>query len=288
MVNGLFLSALWMSYTLFITSPIYAVMGRFFVLCIYLPIIGVVFYKKPHEKATPMFLFLEAVFWDFPLICWMKLISYMGGRALKPFYSTITPHVAMGSMPLAIDAKYLKEVKNIGLVVNMCKEYAGPVEEYTKHNIVQIRLPTPDVCEPSYSDILRGVYEIIEFLRKSSEKNTADIVSTSTDEQSSPDDPVNGGGSSGQANEVTVNTQKVFIHCKAGRGRAATLTLCYILATTDLPLNEAMKNILEERSVVEPSVKNFKVVRKFLDRLEYYEGDFQALYVADYLLQGAD
>lgn len=293
-VNGLFLSSFWMSYTLFITSPLYPVLGRFFVLLIYLPIIGVVFYKQPHEKATPLFLFLGAVFWDFPLICWMKMISFMGGRALKPFYSSITSDVAMGSMPLATDAKYLKEVKNIGFVVNMCREYDGPVEEYAKLNILQLRLPTPDVCEPNYTDILRGVHEILNFLRENS--NQPDAASTSNDgdqpsKESSLISASEGSDCNSPANQSTsevVTSKGVFIHCKAGRGRAATMTLCYLLATTDLHINDVMRNILEARSVVEPSVKNFRVVRKFLQRLEYYEGDFEALYLHDYVLGGAE
>lgn len=307
-LNGLFLSALWMSYTLFLTSPLYFFVGRYIVLFIYLPIIGVVFYKEPHQPATRIFLFLETVFWDYPLMWWMKLISMMGGRALKPFHSNITDAVSMGSMPLAVDAKYLREKKNIGLVVNMCREYNGPLQEYSLLGITQLHLPTPDVCEPDYHNILLGVHTIIEHIeahRLTTEDNkvignhptsfqtdaTAQVPSInpanknlSTDNSQVTTTITTAPSTSSDTPVAPAVTNRVFIHCKAGRGRAATMTLCYLLATTHLTPQEAMKHISKRRHVVEPSVQHFKVVQKFVQRLSYYGNDFSALYLHDYVL----
>jgi atypical dual specificity phosphatase len=299
-VNGLFLSALWITYTLFITSPLYFFLGRYLVLMIYLPIIGVVFYKEPHQPATRTFMLLLTVFWDYPLMIWMRLISRMNGRALKPFYSTITDAVAMGSMPLPIDAKYLKHEKNIGLVVNMCREYAGPLKEYSELGITQLHLPTPDVCEPDYCDMLLGVNTIIEHIekhRQSSDSSAAaeellgaepgdDVSSTQdlTTSATSTDSSIPTTTTTTTTQTAPAVTSRVFIHCKAGRGRAATLTLCYLLATTRLSPKEAIKHILSRRHVVEPSVQNFKVVQKFVQRLKYYDNDFETLFMHDYVL----
>ena len=262
-MHGLFLSALWITYTLFITSPMYFFMGRYLVLMIYLPIIGVVFYKEPHQPATKPFMLLLTVFWDYPLMIWMRLISKMNGRALKPFYSTITDAVAMGSMPLAIDAKYLKHEKNIGLVVNMCREYAGPLKEYSELGITQLHLPTPDVCEPDYYDMLLGVNTIIEHIEKHRQRSgiltaaqavlddaASDAVSTAQEvtatvncTDNKTDNTTVTGTTKTTATTTTAQapavTSRVFIHCKAGRGRAATMTLCYLLATTQLSPKEA-------------------------------------------------
>ena len=299
-LNGLFLSALWMTYTLFITSPLYFVIGRFWILLIYLPIMGVVFYKQPHERATPLFLTIESLFWDFPLICWMKLIAFMGGRALKPFYSSITPDIAVGSMPLAIDAVYLKETKNIGLVVNMCREYPGPVREYAKYGIQQLHLPTPDVCEPAYADILRGVHEIKTFLDKqeSAKSDGGKSACNNSNEHSINNYVGHCRVSNNTTNSVASHRHqelssvhsksKVFIHCKAGRGRAATMALCFLIATTKLSPDAAMEFILERRKVVEPYVREFRVVAKFIKRLSFFDGDFDALYVHDYALGAED
>jgi len=295
-VNGLFLSALWMTYTLLITCPLYVIMGRYFVLLIYLPILGVVFYKQPHEKADPLFLLLESVFWDFPLICWMRLISALGGRALKPFYSQITDKMAVGSMPLETDAKYLHNKQNIGLVVNMCREYAGPLSEYEQLGIRQIHLPTPDVCEPQYESVLKGVREIILFLdekeknkipKKQEDEGGWEMVgSKGKPDGTTPTDDT----SASQSNERTIeNTEvikrnKVFIHCKAGRGRAATVALCYLIATSEMQPKDAMRLIKQHRSVVEPGILRSKVVLKFIKRLEHFDWNFETLYIHDYAL----
>lgn len=299
-LNGLFLSAFWMSYTLLITCPLYVFLGRYLILMIYLPIIGVVFYKEPHQRADPLFLLLEAVFWDFPLICWMRAISKMNGRALKPFYSQITDEVAVGSMPLEIDAAYLHEKKNIGLVVNMCREYSGPLAEYEALGIKQVHLPTPDVCEPTYEDVLRGVHAIFEFLdaQRKEDGTPGDITDSETPTTSSQKGPEGGhgqvpnsGGTSGGQVASSPSTgsdkKRVFVHCKAGRGRAATMALCYLIASTDLHPSDAMRVIQERRSVVEPGVRRFRVVKKFVQRLEYYDNDFGALYLHDYVLATA-
>jgi protein-tyrosine phosphatase len=90
------------------------------------------------------------------------------------------------------------------------------------------------------------------------------------------------------ASSASKAKRKVFIHCKAGRGRAATMALCYLIATSDLQPDEAMKLILSRRSVVEPGVRKFRVVRKFLQRLAHYDNDFDALYLHDGLLGGGN
>lgn len=81
--SGLLLSTLWISYILLLMSPLFLVVGRFTVLSVYLPIIGVVFYKEPHEKASWIFLLLEYVFWDMPLLIWIRVMSSLGYRALQ-------------------------------------------------------------------------------------------------------------------------------------------------------------------------------------------------------------
>ena len=68
-------------------------------------------------------------------------------------------------MPLEVDVRYLHTEKNVGPVVNMCREYRGPVAEYAQYGIQQVHLPTPDVCEPTYEDVLEGVHCIVQHLK---------------------------------------------------------------------------------------------------------------------------
>ena len=58
-------------------------------------------------------------------------------------YSEINEQLSMGSLPISPGDVRLLSDKGVRVVVNLCRESAGPVEEYAKVGIVQIRLHTP-------------------------------------------------------------------------------------------------------------------------------------------------
>ena len=58
-------------------------------------------------------------------------------------YSEINVQLSMGSLPISPDDVRLLRDKGVRVVVNLCRESAGPVEEYAKSSILQIRLHTP-------------------------------------------------------------------------------------------------------------------------------------------------
>ncbi|KAJ1389276.1 hypothetical protein B484DRAFT_484639, partial [Ochromonadaceae sp. CCMP2298] len=256
-LDGLVLSTLWIIYTLTLASPLYLLLGvvglphlrRFLLLSVYLPIIGVVFYKKAHQPASPTFLTLLSVFWDFPLLQWMRLVAYFNGRALKPFYSRITATISMGSMPvLDRDAAFLRR-KGVGLVVNMCRESDG-LGAYERSGITHLHLPTPDVCEPRYEDILRGVRTIKDFLKSQESERERQSQESEREREREEGESQERSQDGGKGNEAQLDNQQhqhsVFIHCKAGRGRAAAITLCTIFALDPAypDINSAMKRIL--------------------------------------------
>ncbi len=72
----------------------------------------------------------------------------------------------------------------------MCDEYEGPVEEYKRRGIRQLRLRTVDQFEPSTSNLVKGVRWINEFKKKG---------------------------------------ERVYIHCKAGHGRSSALVMAWLM-----------------------------------------------------------
>lgn len=76
-------------------------------------------------------------------------------------------------------------------VINMCTEYAGPQSYYADLGIKQLRLPTVDHYEPTVDQMQEAV-KFIESCRK--------------------------------------NGEKVYIHCKAGHGRAASIAMCWLMS----------------------------------------------------------
>ncbi len=75
-------------------------------------------------------------------------------------------------------------------VVNMCSEYSGPISSYESLQMKQLRLPTVDHYESTLDQMIEGV----KFIEQHKKRN-----------------------------------EKVYIHCKAGHGRAAAMALCWLI-----------------------------------------------------------
>lgn len=102
------------------------------------------------------------------------------------------PTLLLGAAPLrALDHPSLLYSKGVRGVVNMCDEYRGPVSEYKRLGIRQLRLPTVDHSQPESYDLMRGVRFIREFAARN---------------------------------------EKVLVHCKAGHGRGAAMAMAWLLA----------------------------------------------------------
>jgi len=125
--------------------------------------------------------------------------------------------------------------KGVRGVINMCTEYAGPQDQYMKLGIKQLRLPTVDHFEPSFEFMQEGVEFIKEFKKRG---------------------------------------EKVYIHCKAGHGRAASVALCYFMnANPELSAEECNSQIYKIRKV-RPTLYKQKNVKRFKE--EYVDGKIKS------------
>ena len=124
----------------------------------------------------------------------------------------------MSSLPFASDIPALKDLR-VGAVVNMCREWPGPTQAYKDAGLKQLQLATQDTCAPSVDSLERGVSFISEHLRENP-------------------------GS------------RVLIHCKSGRGRAATMALAWFVAQGHSP-DTAVEWMQNKRSVIEPKVSEY-------------------------------
>ena len=152
------------------------------------------------------------------------------GRLLKirRWWDPVDDAVILGARPLRRDvARFAKELGVTG-VVNMCEEYCGPKDLYEQFKIEQLWLPTVDFNPPSVEDISKGV----EFIQKHAD---------------------NGG--------------RVYVHCKAGRARSATVVLCWLVKYRGMTPASAQKLLLEKRPHVHPKLPERKVVQEFCSQL---------------------
>jgi atypical dual specificity phosphatase len=144
------------------------------------------------------------------------------GRLLKirPWWSEIEKGLFLGARPLRRDVARLAQIGVRG-VVNTCEEYCGPVDLYEQHGIEQLWIPTTDFQPPSLESIMQGVTFI--------EKHLSD----------------HGG---------------VYVHCKAGRARSATIVLCWMLKARGMSRSAAQKKLLQLRPHVNSQLMNRDVV----------------------------
>lgn len=170
--------------------------------------------------------------WLYARAVWLPTLGYnlLLGRLLKVrnWWDFVDESVIIGALPMAWDVQRLKELGVTG-VVNTCEEYAGPVRNYRRAGIEQLRIPTIDFTHPPLENVEAGV----EFIERH----------------------VNSGG-------------KIYVHCKAGRGRSATIVMGYLMKRYHLTPAEAQKRLEGVRAHVNPGLALRPVVLAYYHELQ--------------------
>ncbi|MGC6442297.1 MAG: dual specificity protein phosphatase family protein [Rubripirellula sp.] len=162
----------------------------------------------------------------YPTLAWNCLL----GRILKVrnWWDHVDPNVIVGAYPFARDVRAMSQA-GVTSVVNTCEEYVGPVDQYDKFGIEQLRIPTTDFTHPRLEDVQRAV----EFVEQQVQR----------------------GGT-------------VYIHCKAGRARSATVALCWLMKYRQMDLLSAQEHLLRHRAHVNPRLTQRPVVLQFQNTLD--------------------
>ena len=147
---------------------------------------------------------------------------------LNSLCSQITPNCYLGCLPTSADVEELNRL-GITRVINMCAEYRGPRKTYERYGIEQLYLPTVDCTTPSRKSIEKAV----EFMKAAGAKN-----------------------------------EKVFVHCKAGMGRSATVVYCHLIANDGMSPENALKLMKEKRPEISSSIVGWTPVKQFLASLD--------------------
>ncbi|MCU0716363.1 MAG: phosphatidylglycerophosphatase and protein-tyrosine phosphatase 1 family protein [Pirellula sp.] len=169
--------------------------------------------------------------WAAKALFWPTFVwNWTLGRVLRVrnWWDLVEDVVLLGARPLRSDVPALATKWNVTGVVNMCEEYCGPVDLYQRWNIEQLWLPTTDFNHPSLASVQEGV----EFIQRHVEK----------------------GG-------------RVYVHCKAGRARSATVVLCWLIKYRGMSPDAAQRLLLENRPHVNSSLPKRPVVQEFCAEL---------------------
>lgn len=157
--------------------------------------------------------------------------NYLLGRTFKVrrWWDHVDPHVIVGAYPFKRDIEGLFQ-QGVRAVVNTCEEYNGPTLEYERLGIEQLHIPTTDFTHPR----LRDIELAVEFV---------------------------------QSHVLKGDT--VYIHCKAGRARSATVALCWLVKYRGLTVEQAQTTLINSRPHINPRISQRPVVRQFAKALEF-------------------
>lgn len=168
----------------------------------------------------------------FASVVWLPTLcwNYFLARVLRVrnWWDRIDEHLIVGAYPFARDVPELFQL-GVRAVVNTCEEYAGPDQQYREAGIEHLRIPTTDFTHPQLADVIQAV-EFIE-------------------------------GHAAQGHTV-------YVHCKAGRARSATVALCWLVKYRNLSPQAAQELLLKKRSHVNPHLTQRSVVQQFIAQLE--------------------
>jgi atypical dual specificity phosphatase len=155
---------------------------------------------------------------------WWNLLLNRFIGQKRRWWDWVDDDVLLGALPFPADVPKLKSI-GIGAVINTCCEYAGPLELYAQAGIETLYIPTIDFTPPSIEDLRTAV----AFMHAQIAKG-----------------------------------RKVYVHCKAGRGRSATVVMCYLISK-GMTANAAQKLLLEKRPHVMADLEERTVVKQFAE-----------------------
>ena len=152
-------------------------------------------------------------------------LNVLLGRVLtvRNWWDAVDDYVVLGALPFKSDVRKLSD-EGVGAVVNTCHEYPGPTEEYEKFGIAQLRVPTVDFTHPTFESVERAV--------------------TFMEEQADAGN-------------------KIYVHCKAGRARSATVVMCWLIKRDQITAQQAQQRLLDVRSHVNPRLPQRPVIQQY-------------------------
>lgn len=143
---------------------------------------------------------------------------------LRNWWDEVDDCIILGAIPFSGDVSKLKDL-DVKCIINLCAEHRGPVHLYRKFDIDYYQLPVIDFICPGLEIIKKSVSIIEQYTKK--------------------DD-------------------KVYIHCKAGRGRSATIVFCWLVSKKHYDAQQAMNLLISKRHQVNRKLYKREVVKNYL------------------------
>ncbi|XP_065083379.1 phosphatidylglycerophosphatase and protein-tyrosine phosphatase 1 isoform X2 [Ochlerotatus camptorhynchus] len=168
----------------------------------------------------------------------------------RNWYDRIDENMILGALPFRWIAPEMVKQENIKAVVSMNEDYelwafSNDKKKWSKLGVDFLQLATTDIFEaPCQEKLWSGVKFINQFLPK--EEQVSSLLNAAE-----------------EFKEDRVGT--VYVHCKAGRTRSATLVGCYLMMRNGWSPERAVQHMRECRSHVLLGSKQWEALRLFHD-----------------------
>ncbi|KAK9892688.1 hypothetical protein WA026_021541 [Henosepilachna vigintioctopunctata] len=151
----------------------------------------------------------------------------------RRWYDRIDEHVILGALPFPGQTKELIEKENVAAVVSMNEDYelwfGNDRNKWQQLGVDFLQLATQDIFDtPSQAKLTDGVH----FINKYANRN---------------------------------NSETVYVHCKAGRTRSATLVGCYLIDRWGWTPEQAVYYMKEKRPHILLHTAQWKALRSFYE-----------------------
>ncbi|XP_075223791.1 protein tyrosine phosphatase, mitochondrial 1 [Lycorma delicatula] len=158
----------------------------------------------------------------------------------RQWYDRIDETVILGALPFKTMTEQLIKEEGVKGVISMNEDYelkmfSNNGEEWQKNGVEFLQLSTTDIFEvPSQEKLLNGV----TFINKFANSNF-----TKTDD--------------------TNKTSTVYVHCKAGRTRSATLVGCYLMMRHKWNPEQAVEHMRSKRPHILLGPRQWEALNRF-------------------------
>lgn len=145
------------------------------------------------------------------------------------YWTPVDQTLILGCAPMGFMG-HPKQLHQLGVrgVINMCYEYPGPKAHYLDLGIKQLRLPTVDHFEPKPE----YYEEAVKFIQQFKEKG-----------------------------------EKVYVHCKAGHGRAASVAFAWLLHENPKQSPLELNVMLSKKRRVRKTLYKQKNILTYISRI---------------------
>jgi len=150
------------------------------------------------------------------------------------WYNAVDDTVILGAIPLRNKSPWITEL-NLGGVLSL--------------NELHENKKTLSVAEWAEHDITNKKYDIADHIGAASVEQAHEMVNFMKEQEAAG--------------------KTVYVHCKAGKGRSASVVMCYLCQKHNVSPEEAFRMLKEKRKQIDLGSKQWNLVRNYC--LEYQE-----------------